>query len=446
MNSLFSRIWAFILGIFGKKSIDRITEQKNINYSQLYENEKRISFEAIMSTALSNRALSDSHLHISDGSNKQNRTTEWLNEIVETFWKDKVDIVSQALGKGGKVFVPYIVNGKGHVDVVDHTRMRITRMESGKICDCTILAEMIQKNDRWYYRFVDYTMDGTTQYIRTRITSQTGAPVALNFIEQWADIESEITIENTTQALIGYLKCPQDSRKDEQIYGVPITYGSEKIIGQLQETLKDMEREFRTKKAFVGADERLFGKDNMLPDEIFKKFNSLGGLNGNDFWQVFDPAFRDSSYLARFHMLCGLLEQSVGVSAGILTEPKTAGATATEIKASQFATYTMVNAIRENIETAMDDVVYALDVLGDAFGVIPSGDEYKIDYDWDTSAVESTQETFQQLSELQQRNLITAERLVAWVTGLTFDEAKAEVETATAQAKTRTPTLDNFLL
>lgn len=43
---------------------------------------------------------------------------------------------------------------------------------------------------------------------------------------------------------------------------------------------------------------------------------------------------------------------------------------------------------------------------------------------------ESSTETFNQYSELESRNLITPERLVSWATGMSLEEAKAEVELA----------------
>ena len=46
--------------------------------------------------------------------------------------------------------------------------------------------------------------------------------------------------------------------------------------------------------------------------------------------------------------------------------------------------------------------------------------------------MESSTETFTQLSELESRGLILPERLVAFVTGMNLEEAKAEVDAAKA--------------
>ena len=51
--------------------------------------------------------------------------------------------------------------------------------------------------------------------------------------------------------------------------------------------------------------------------------------------------------------------------------------------------------------------------------------------------MESTTETFTQLSELESRGLILPERLVSWTTGVSMEEAKAEVDAA--QERQQTP-------
>lgn len=198
--------------------------------------------------------------------------------------------------------------------------------------------------------------------------------------------------------------------------------------------MEDMRKEYKLKRPFVGADSRLFGKDDKLPESgLFKRFQG-SGLKEGQFWQVYDPAIRDSAYLARFQQLCAQLESTVGVSPGILTEPRTANATATEIKSANAATFAMIDSMRQNIETAFNQLAYALDVLAEASGATPAGalGDWQILWDWDMSMLESSTETFSQLSELESRGLILPERLVSWVTGQSMEEAKAEVEAAKA--------------
>lgn len=432
--NIFESIWDYVTSLFSKKGIDKRAYTNSADYKSRYEENERINFTAIISLALANKAVSDSTFGVKDSAGGDTRRTEWIADGLGKVWAKNKTVVSQALGKGGKVLVPYVQNGKPYIDVIDQSRMVITAMRGEEITGATLMADIASINGKVYYRFADYALEGNTHTIINRATDDRGNPVEMSVVPEWENIYPEMVLTNVEHILFGYLKCPTDSREDKQIMGVPITYGAEETIRDLHTCLTDIRREYRLKQSFVGADDGLFGKENKLPENgLFKRFN-VTGLKDNGFWEVFDPAIRDSSYLARFQQLCGLLESSVGVSPGILTEPRTANATATEIRAANAATFAMVDAIRANIEEAFRQAAYSLDVLAEFYGATPAGSmgDWQIIWDWDVSMVESSTETFSQLSELESRGLILPERLVAWATGMTIEEAKAEVDAAKA--------------
>lgn len=443
--NVFDKLWNYILNLFGKRPIDQKAEKSNSDYRDKYEDISKISFESILATSLSKRAVSDSTMTVKDAAGKDSRRSEWIADGLQQAWSKNKPIVAQALGKGGKVLIPYVVDGKAYVDAIDQFRMRITAVRGDEITGATIIADMAIKDGKPVYRLVDYTLEGGVHTILNRAATESGNPIELADVPEWANIEPEIVISNVEHVLFGFLKCPTDSRKDAQRYGVPITYGSEDIIRDLYTCLEDMRQEYRLKKPFVGVDETMFGKNNKLPaDGLFKRFSGTG-LSNDNLWEVYDPAIRDSSYLARFQQLCGLLESSVGVSPGILTEPRTANATATEIKQANAETFAYIDAIRANIETSFNQLAYALDVLAEYSGATPAGamGDWQIIWDWDMSMMEASTETFNQLSELESRGLILPERLVSWVTGMDLDTAKKEVEAAQAM---QPKTVDNLLM
>lgn len=442
--NLFAEIWGRVLLLFGRKEMDKTAQSRSRSYKSEYEQTEKINFTAIFAGYLASRAVSDSTMSIKDGSGNDTRRSEWLADGLGKVWSRNKMLVSQALGKGGKVLVPYVQDGRPYVDIIDQSRMVITAMRGDEIVGATLMADMGSKDGRVYYRFADYRLEGNVHTIRNRATTDNGGEVELSILPEWENIQQEIVINGAEHILFGYLKCPQDSREDKQIMGVPITYGADDVIRDLHTCLADIRREFSLKKSFVGADDRLFDKDQRLPDNgLFKKFRGTGLKNG-DFWEIFDPAIRESSYLARLQQLCSLLESTVGVSPGILTEPRTASATATEIKAANAATFSMVDSIRENIEAAFNQTAYALDVLAEVYGATPAGSmgDWQIIWDWDTSMMESSTESFNHLSELESRGLILPERLVAWTTGMSLEEAKKEV----AEAKALQPQTVDVLL
>ena len=423
-----------VLPLFSKKEYDKTAVRNSKTFKADYEAVEKINFTAIFANSLANKAVSDSTMTVKDGAGNDSRRSEWLNDGLQKVWIRNKDVVSQALGKGGKILVPYVLDGRPYVDAIDQSRMVITSMRGNEITGAVLMADIGSVNGKVYYRFADYELDGNTHIIRNRATTDRGAAVELDIVPEWAGIMPEITIHGVDHLLFGYLKCPADSREDKQIMGVPITYGGDEVIRDLYSCLADMRREYALKKSFVGADDRMFGKDKRLPEGgLFKKFNQTG-LKDGTFWEVFDPAIRDSSYLARFKQLCGLLESTVGVSPGILTKAERTYVTTDEIKQQNSDTFSMVDSIRQNIETAFKQTAYALDVLAEFYGATPAGamGDWQISWDWDTSMMESTTEMFNQLSELESRGLILPERLVAWTTGMSMEDSRAEVEAAKA--------------
>ena len=442
--NLFDSIWEKVLSLFSKKELDRTTQRNSKTHKAEYEQLERINFTAIFANSLANKAVTDSTMTVKDAAGKDSRRSEWLGEGLKKVWSKNKVVVAQALGKGGKVLIPYVQDGRPYVDVIDQSRMAITAMRGDEITGATLMADIGNVDGKVYYRFADYELKGKVHTIRNRATTDRGSEVPLSTVPEWAEIQPEIVINGAEHILFGYLKCPTDSREDKQIMGVPITYGGEETTRDLHDCLNDMRREFRLKKSFVGADDRLFGKDSNLPDNgLFKKFKQTG-LKDGSFWEIFDPAIRDSSYLARFQQLCGILESTVGVSPGILTKAEKTYVTDDEIKQQNSDTFAMIDAIRANIETAFRQTAYALDVLAEFYGSTPAGamGDWQIIWDWDYSMMESSVETFTQLSELESRGLALPERLVSFVTGMNLEEAKAEVDAAKAL---QPGTVDNLL-
>lgn len=432
--NIIDTIWDYVLSLFSRKSVDRLVQHNSSRHKAEYEETRQINFTSIFASSLANKAVSDSSMAVKDAAGKDSRRSEWIGDGLAQVWSRKKVLVSQALGKGGKLLVPYVQNGRAYVDIIDQSRMVITAMQGDEITGAMLMADIGSLDGKVYYRFADYSLENGVHTIRNRATTDKGGAVELSILPQWEGIQEEIVINGVEHLLFGYLKCPTDSREDKQLMGVPITYGGDEVIRDLHACLEDMRREYRLKKSFVGADDRLFNKDNQLPDNgLFKRFKQIG-LKDGQFWEIFDPAIRDSAYLSRFQQLCGLLESTVGVSPGILTKVERTYVTDDEIKQQNSDTFALVSDIRKNIEAAFQQTAYALDVLAEFFGATPAGGmgDWQILWDWDLSMLESSTETFTQLSELESRGLILPERLVSWVTGQTLEEAKQEVTAAKA--------------
>ena len=310
--------------------------------------------------------------------------------------------------------------------------MIINRVNGDDLRAVSIIADSTVQADERYFRWTDYDLDDNGLLtIRQRATNAIGSEVPLQSLNEWAGISEEMTIANLESLPFAYLKNPTDNRINDGNYGVPVTYGCDKKIGEIVECQEEIRREYRLKKPIVGMDQTLFGTKNgrrYLPvTGLFMPVTPSGLNTAGKLWEVYDPAIRDSSYYNRLVHLCEELEKQVGTSRGILTEPATHGATATEIKAANQDTYAIITDMRTSIEDAMRQLAYAINVLANAYMLSPLGD-YDLAFDWSYALIESSQETYNQLLASVTVDAVEAAELRQFsFPAETLDEARARV-------------------
>ena len=429
-------LWDKILALFNKKTQTTDMQNKsNQFYNTAYEDMTRINFDAIFSNKLSNYVANESNLTIRE----DNKRAELLSDVLKEIDKKKKKIVNRMLGTGGVVLIPYNYNGKILFNVIPQFRVNINEVQGEKIVNATILSDIqIEKKGyttKMYYRWTNEEIVGNSLLIEQLYTDENGERIIKP--EVYKEVNDRIIIPNVDRCLFGFFKSPVDNRKASDVYGVPITYGCGSTINEIYEVIEQIKREYHLKEAFVGADITMFNGANALPENgLYRKVNAEEG-----FWEVFDPAIRDSSYYARLMELYERLEKQVGTSKGILTEVQTTNATATEIRRAMYDTYTIVEDTREQFEKGLNDFMYACDVIANYYNLGPMG-EYEINYDWSYSLLENTQETWAQLLAGKSNNVVKDVELRQF---LYPSETLDEAEEAIAEIKTNTPSIKDLL-
>ncbi|MEN6635599.1 MAG: hypothetical protein ABFC56_07115, partial [Clostridiaceae bacterium] len=303
-----------------------------------------------------------------------------------------------------------------------------------------------------YQRWIEYALDAAgNQVIRTVITDSAGIPKSFDRVPAWASIEPEITIGGTDRLLFAFLKCPRDNRMENKAYGVPITYGAERELQEVVEHFGIYRREYILTRPMLGLDASLWrSKEDQSAasvatiDQIKRTVQDsdtpfipvdspVMSTGAGGIWQYYSPAIRQEAMEARLQSLYRRLEKACSLSQGILTERQALSyANKDEVRAAQYDTFAVLSAMRQNIEQVIDDLAYAIDVMAERFGLTPSGarGSYEISFDWDYSMIESTEQSYAQLSDLQTRGGIRLAHLASWVTGDTVDKAQAEIDEA----------------
>ena len=406
---MFKSIIQYVLNNIFKKNTQTTTKEieDNSKYALAYEQIDNINFNAIFSNKLANYTISDSNMTL-DGDNAR---TELLNKIGKSMWKQAKKIVSMAFGYGGIALVPYAKGGKLYYDKVPQSRITIDNTDGDLITGATILAEkktITSGTDaKTYIRWTNYQITNNVLTITQQYSNDKGKQIPVP--DFWKDVQEVRTISNVDRVPFGFIKSPINNRKQNDMYGVPVTYGCEATILEIRETMKQIVREYELKETFVGADATMFsGKDTLPKSGLWKKIDS----GRDDFFEVFDPQFRD--YTTRLQELYKRLEHEIGTSYGILSEVDTNNATATEIRKSMFDTFTICDDMRSNIEKGLEDFFYACNVLANAFNLSPQG-EYNINYDWSYSLLEDVQQEWSQLTYGKQLGIVSDIELRQWL-------------------------------
>lgn len=415
------------------------TTQTEIDDNQKYANEYEriddINFNSIFSNKLANYVINDSNVNVTG----ENARTELLNNTTQSMWKKAKKIVSMGFGYGGVIIVPYVKGGKIYYSIVPQNRVTIDETEGENITGATVLAEKktVQGtiNSKTYIRWTNYKVENNNITITQQFSNEDGIKIPVP--DFWKNIQEVQVITGVDRVLFGFIKSPINNRKTTDNYGVPITYGCESTILEIKDTMKQLYREYKLKEVFVGADSTMFdGKDALPKNGLFKKIDS----GDDEFFEVFDPQFR--SFTDRINELYRRLEHEIGTSAGILSEVQTQNATATEIKRGMYDTFTIVDDMRSNVEKGMQDFLYSANVLANAYNLSPQG-EYDLNFDWDYSLLEDSQEEFNQLITANSKGIISDAEVRQFIKP---DETIEDSEKAVAEIKASEPSVEQLLV
>ena len=416
-------LWHLILRFFGleKKLPEETQLTENSVFAKRYEDVQDINFTAIFAARLSTLAVTESAVNVT-GANKR---ADFLSDCMTTLWDKVGRIASGVLGTGGIAVVPYVQQGNLYYNLVPQDRVVISEKKGGLITNATVLADSRKEDHKTYYRWVNYAVEGDTMHITSYVTDEGGAAASL---AEWDNIPT-MAIRGVDRVLFSFFKSPVDPRNERDVYGVPITYGCDKLINDIKTVLEQIKTEFKHKEVKVFADDRMFRRDEKTGElRIPSKLFMLTHGGDDPTMDVFSPEIRESSYYTHLVNLFELLEKAVGTSKGILTAPVTTGATATEIKAALFETYAMTGEIRKTLEKGANDYLYCVNVLANAYNLAPQGD-YEIKFDWNYNLIESSSETWAQLVEAQGIGAVSKAEIRQYViAGETLEEAEKRIE------------------
>lgn len=396
---MWQRLRALIKKLFSRPVAETNGEQSDIFVAQ-YRNIDEFNLTAITANKLATLVVTESNVDVGMGEDENNVRVSFMNDFIQKVWAKAKKFTAQAFGCGGVALVPYCVKGTLYFDIVPQNRMIISSVLGDMITGVSFLSDIRVIDDNVYSRFTYYEITGAGCVIRNKAIKNYSTEIKLSDIPEWATIPAEMIIPNCKKVPVAYLKCPTDNRRSDDLKGVPVTFGCEYIMNEIADCMQQIKREYSKKKAMIFADSTMLNEKNQVDEDLYVTFMGGSKLGDGSLIDVFDPQIRDTAYYKRLESLFEIMEKAMGTSKGILSEPATNYATATEIKRSIYDTFAMVENMRKAIERMMHDMLDAGNVLCDFYSLAPTfSGEMPLKFDWSYGLVESSEITFQQLSE-----------------------------------------------
>lgn len=360
---------------------------------------------------------------------------DFINEEYQAVVSDIRKYTEYACAKGGLAMKPYASEGHIEVDMVQADRFFPTKFNSRGEVTAAVFAESLTVGKKVYTRLEYHQHEGTMYHINNKAfvkqdldnVEVLGKEVPLTAVPEWANLQEEVTLKNVKMPLFAYFKIPNANNVDDTSpLGVSVYSRAINDIKEADNQWTILLWEFEGSELAIDADITLFKKDDKgnyeFPKGKDRLFRMMDLDDNAEKYKVFAPAIRDENLINGFNAILRRIEFNVGLAYGTLSDPNTVDKTAEEIKASKQRSYSTVSDIQKSLQTALEQLVYAMDVMAQLSG-LSGRKKYEMSFDWDDSIVIDKE---QELASMQQdavAGFIRKELYVAAKYGVSEEEA-----------------------
>lgn len=327
---------------------------------------------------------------------------DFLQEQYSNVLDDLRKYVEYGCAKGGLVFKPYIDGNTIAVDYVQADRFFPTTYNTKGEITGAVFIEQKRIGKKLYTRMEYHNLEGTTYTIQNMAfcaennlqddNSDIGSPVPLTEVDEWASLSPVTTINNIKKPLFAYFKVPQANNIDTNSpLGVSVFSRAIDLIKEADKQYSRILWEYEGSELAINASVDCFKLDRegnpILPHGKERLYRSMdyGVGEFNKAMEIFSPAIRDSSLFNGLNNLLKRIEFNCNLSYGTISDPQSVDKTATEVISSKQRMYSSIKDTQGSLENALNDLIYAMSVLGQLYGLCKGN--YEVSYNWDDSII-----------------------------------------------------------
>lgn len=360
---------------------------------------------------------------------------EFLNKAYQPVLENLRRFVEYGCAKGGLVLKPYVSGDKILVDFIQADKFFPTTFDSSGRITGAIFIGQIKKNGFIYTRLEEHTIENKVYKIVNRAyLSRTegllGKEIPLNQVAEWKELSPKVLIKNVDRLLIGYFKVPYANAVDPgSPLGVSVYARACDLIREADKQYSRLLWEFESGERALYVSDMAFRVDKngraIIPDKRLYRLLSLE-QSGDDLFSDWTPNLREENILRGLNSILRKIEFNCGLAYGTLSDIDNVDKTAEEIKASKQRSFSMICDVQKSLAKALEELVYAMDVLCSLYKLSPDG-KCCVSFEFDDSTVTDRSAEFAEKQQLLKSGIMQPWEFRMWYFGESEEVAKKAV-------------------
>lgn len=352
---------------------------------------RTINFAKFLCQYTAKKACMDLSVSIT-GSERADFINKCIRAMVDTSIRDKVE---DMLGVGGIILKPNgSMNPDNMIDYIMPWDFAITeKTNNGDIRGCIFINRLIK--DKVYYYRLEYHHFTTSKNkegeemnvyeiqnraFKSNSSNSLGKKIELHDVPEWSSIDEVVHIANIEKPLFAYLKTPFNNTIDySSPEGISIFSNALMELRDLDIAWSKKGNEVEDSQHITFIDENALtkqGKGGTRTSTVelprFVKGLKLG-LDSKSTIDEHVPTMLTSDRITDINSILSMISTKCGFSQGqFILDRKSGRLTATQVESDDNETVETINDIRKSIKTALKNLIYAINVFCDLYG-IPAG-------------------------------------------------------------------------
>lgn len=291
-----------------------------------------------------------------------------LDEQVKRLKSKLLKQLRKGLASGAMVIKPIGTKGLQFLDQSEF--LPIEYDEDGRLKN-VIFPEIKKVGDYYYTRLEHHVLDDETGLTisntayRSSTKNNLGQQFPLSILSEWENIPESINYPDMHQQAFGYYANPVDNCIDNSEAGVSIyddafdtiTFADNQF-SRINWEFESGERAVHVDSAALNISEKRFRMDRTF-NRLYRGLDVAAGSSG-ELFDDYTPTIRQKELSDGLNEYLRLIEFSVGLAFGDLSNPQSIDKTATEVMSAKQRKYDTVTAIQECLKPCIEETVYAI--------------------------------------------------------------------------------------